>query len=116
MSSHPDPRTADHLANERTFLAWFRTGLTLIALGIAAGQFLTLSVAPGIPLVRILSTILVATGAFVVGVGTNRYRGNRVRIDEREFRPAGSSVVLATTAALATALLAIIFIWLIPGR
>ncbi|NJD26990.1 MAG: DUF202 domain-containing protein [Chloroflexi bacterium] len=114
MSSHPDPRATDHLANERTFLAWFRTGLTLIALGIAAGQFLSLDVAPGFPLVRTLSTILVATGAILVGVGTQRYRGNRVRIDQREFRPAGSSVLLATTAALVTAALAIVFIWLLP--
>jgi len=114
MSSHPEPRTTDHLANERTFLAWFRTGLTLIALGIAASQFLTLDVVPGALLVQVLSTILVTTGGFVVAMGTNRYRENRVRIDRREFQPAGSSVLLATGAALVTAVLAIVFIWLIP--
>ena len=27
-----ESRTRTHLANERTFLAWFRTGITLIAL------------------------------------------------------------------------------------
>src|SRR5687768_6340699 len=27
--------------NERTFLAWLRTGMTLVALGVAAAQFLT---------------------------------------------------------------------------
>jgi len=114
MSNDPGSRATDHLANERTFLAWFRTGLTLIALGIAAGQFLTLDVAPGFPLVRTLSTILVATGGAVVGVGTYRYRENRIRIDEHEFRPAGASVLFATAAAPITAALAIAFIWLIP--
>ena len=116
MASESDPRVTDHLANERTFLAWFRTGLTLIALGIAAGQFLTIDVAPGVPLVRLLSTVLVVTGGAVVGVGTYRYRENRIRIDRREFKPAGSSVYLATTAALVTAALAIAFVWLIPER
>jgi putative membrane protein len=116
MAPGPDPRTTDHLANERTFLAWFRTGLTLIALGIAAGQFLTLDVAPGVPLVRLLSTVLIGTGGGLVGIGTYRYRQNRRGIDLRSFEPAGVSVVLATGAALVTALLAIVFVWVIPSR
>src|SRR3954462_15245944 len=33
--TEPDPRFS--LANERTFLAWVRTGLALIALGVALG-------------------------------------------------------------------------------
>jgi putative membrane protein len=108
-----EPRVTDHLANERTFLAWFRTGLTMIALGIAAGQFLTLDASPDIPIVRLLSTLLVATGASLVAIGTNRYRQNRERIDVADFQPAGASVLLATGAALGTAILAIAFVWLI---
>lgn len=29
----------DHLANERTFLAWLRTGITIIALGFVVAKF-----------------------------------------------------------------------------
>ena len=116
MRDEPSPRVTDHLANERTYLAWFRTGLTLIALGIAAGQLLTLDSGPGMPLAQVLSTILIATGAFLVVVGANRYRVNRGRIDEAAFRPAGTSVLFATAAALVTAVLAIAFVWLIAGR
>ena len=29
----------DHLANERTFLSWFRTGMATIALGVAIAKF-----------------------------------------------------------------------------
>ncbi|MBV9808904.1 MAG: DUF202 domain-containing protein, partial [Solirubrobacterales bacterium] len=36
--SDPDPRFT--FANERTFLAWNRTALALIAAGLAAAQFL----------------------------------------------------------------------------
>ncbi len=38
VGEEPDPRFT--LANERTFLAWNRTALTLIAGGLAAGQLL----------------------------------------------------------------------------
>nr|WP_230416834.1 DUF202 domain-containing protein [Micromonospora tarapacensis] len=44
VGTTPDYRFS--LANERTFLAWLRTGLALIAGGLAAAQFLpTLSLA-----------------------------------------------------------------------
>jgi len=52
----------------------------------------------------------------LVGIGTYRYRENRHRIDLGSFEPAGVSVSLATSAALVTAVLAIVFVWVIPGR
>ena len=30
----PSPHTSDHLANERTFLAWIRTSISMIGLGL----------------------------------------------------------------------------------
>jgi putative membrane protein len=42
MSTPPDPRrsnrTRDHLANERTYLAWVRTSLGLIGLGFVLAR------------------------------------------------------------------------------
>ena len=32
-------RARDHLANERTFLAWMRTGLAVVVFGFAIGRF-----------------------------------------------------------------------------
>lgn len=49
----PDYRFS--LANERTFLAWLRTGLALIAGGLAAAQFL-----PRLPLAHLREVIAVA--------------------------------------------------------
>ncbi|HMD96763.1 MAG TPA: DUF202 domain-containing protein [Terriglobia bacterium] len=32
-------RARDHLANQRTFLAWVRTGIAIVVLGFAIGRF-----------------------------------------------------------------------------
>ena len=53
----PDPRFT--FANERTFLAWIRTALTLIASGVAVEA---LSVPLGDPLRRTLALLLLALG------------------------------------------------------
>jgi putative membrane protein len=113
MEVDPDSRARTHLANERTFLAWFRTGITLVALGLASAQFLSRDVSPGFPLVRSLSTVLIGTGAFVVLVGVNRYREGSRRINEEVFRPAGRSVLISAAAALVVAALGIAFVWLL---
>jgi putative membrane protein len=111
----PDSRARTHLANERTFLAWFRTGLTLIALGLAAGQFLARDVASGFPLVRTLATVMVLTGMFFVAVGVVRYVRGRARIDHADFHPAWASILIAAGAGLAAGGLGVIFLWLLPG-
>ncbi len=114
MTVDPDSRARTHLANERTFLAWFRTGITLVALGLAAAQFLARDVSPGFPLVRGMSTIVIGTGAFLVVVGTWRYREARLRIDAEAFRPASASITVAAAAALVVAMLGVAFVWLLP--
>ncbi|MEV6815161.1 DUF202 domain-containing protein [Micromonospora sp. NPDC051296] len=53
VGSTPDYRFS--LANERTFLAWLRTGLALVAGGLAAAQFL-----PNLSLVHLREAIAVA--------------------------------------------------------
>jgi putative membrane protein len=111
MTVDPDSRARTHLANERTFLAWLRTGITLIALGLAAAQFLDPDVFAGVPLVALLSTVVIAMGAFTVGVGMYRYRVGVRRIDAEAFRPANASLVVASVLAFAVAVLAIGFVW-----
>jgi putative membrane protein len=118
MTNEPEPVDADsrartHLANERTYLAWFRTSLTLIALGLAAAQFLDLEATGGIPLVEVLASILVLTGLLVVAIGARRYLAGRERIDAAEFRPANQSVLVMTTAAVVVGLLSVGFLWLL---
>ncbi|MEH1016556.1 DUF202 domain-containing protein [Micromonospora sp. CPCC 206060] len=53
VGTTPDYRFS--LANERTFLAWLRTGLALVAGGLAAAQFL-----PPLPAAHLREVIAVA--------------------------------------------------------
>jgi len=108
----PDSRTRTHLANERTFLAWFRTGIGVMALGLGAAQFLAPSVAGHVPLVRLLATALVATGVILVLGGAYRYAAERRRIDASKFRPAAGSILAAAALAVVIAVFAIAFVWL----
>ena len=70
--SDPDPRFT--FANERTFLAWNRTALALIATGVAATQLLPkLQVAWGR---RVLGLPLIALGAIVAAESFHHWRAN----------------------------------------
>jgi putative membrane protein len=113
MDADPDSRARTHLANERTFLAWFRTGVTLIALGLAAAQFLARDAEPGFPLVRALSTVVIASGAGAVVIGLYRYRKGRYQIDTQGFLPAWTSITVAASAGMVLAVLGVAFVWIL---
>jgi len=76
----PDPRFT--LANERTFLAWNRTALALVAGGLAAGQLVDFG--------SQLARLAVAIPAIVLGValaGTSLARWRAVQRALRLGRP-----------------------------
>ncbi len=56
--ANPDPNLS--LANERTFLAWIRTALALVALGIGVATFVSNQLERGL-------AIVIATGLIVMG-------------------------------------------------
>ncbi|MHB8657652.1 MAG: YidH family protein [Solirubrobacteraceae bacterium] len=62
VGEEPDPRFT--FANERTFLAWNRTALALIAAGLAAAQFLHFNL-PGLRLVIALPLIVLGAALSV---------------------------------------------------
>ncbi|QFG70385.1 YidH family protein [Ornithinimicrobium pratense] len=70
----PDPRFS--LANERTFLAWIRTALALLAGGIAVEAFAVgifePAVRKGIALLLIVLGMFVSGGAFMRWLGVER--------------------------------------------
>jgi putative membrane protein len=93
-----DSRARTHLANERTFLAWLRTGLSLMAVGLAAARFLPVDLVPGFPYVRSFSVLLVLSGTAMVIYGASRYVRAYRQIETGAYHPAGTAII--TTAAI----------------
>ena len=122
-SATPEPtanrRTSDHLANERTYLAWVRTSVSVIGLGFVVARFavwlrqlaehagdggavrhtgLSLPIGVG----------MMAAGGLLAVVAAGRYRRVRRAIDRNDPAAAGHSVVTVTliVVAIATSLAA----------
>jgi putative membrane protein len=98
-------RARDHLANERTFLAWVRTSVAIVVFGFAIGRFaiamrqLTAfhglaSKTTGLSVWMGMTSIL--AGVAMVTAGLARYRKTRTQLDEGKFEPAGFIVDLVT--------------------
>lgn len=100
----------DHAANERTFLAWVRTGLSAVALGIVVkkGSLLASMVAttaavelPGDAqgfLGNYGGSSLVGIGIAAIAVASTRFVCTALRIDEQTVHSAG--IVRVATALL----------------
>ena len=99
---HPDYRFT--LANERTLLAWLRTGLALVAGGVAVAEFAPdLGVRWGSSAVAV-ALVLTGTGAAIGGYV--RWRRNEQAIVEDRPLPPGR-VLPALVAAVAAVLVVV---------
>lgn len=98
-------RARDHLANERTFLAWVRTSVAIVVFGFAIGRFAIAmrqltefqghaSKSTGLSVWMGMSSIL--AGVVMVVAGLSRYRKTRAQLDQGKFEPAGFIVDLVT--------------------
>jgi len=113
----PDSRARTHLANERTFLAWLRTGLGLMVLGLGSAQFLDResAIVPGVPTVSLFGVLLILIGVATVALGAVHYGQSRDRIEAEAFRPAGRSVTIAAVLVVAGGLAAAALVLLLEG-
>lgn len=121
----------DHLASERTFLAWMRTGLGFLALGIAIERFSQLDLRELLKPLRpppqkglvskaepnladiehelekeqsqVLVGVLMALGSGSIVYGTSRYFSNLRLLERGLFKPSyhGSAILAASVAGLA---------------
>ena len=100
-ADHPDYRFT--LANERTLLAWLRTGLALVAAGVAVTSYVpSLGTRWGGGAVGLA---LVATGLLTALAGHRRWRRNERAIADDAPLPAGSEVGALVGAVSAVVLL-----------
>ncbi|MGB8494396.1 MAG: DUF202 domain-containing protein [Candidatus Acidiferrum sp.] len=95
MTDNPN-RARDHLANERTFLAWLRTGVATIVFGFAIGRF---SIAlqqilqfegkptPTSGLTAWLGVVAILAGVLAILAGHMRYHQTWAQIERGTFKP-----------------------------
>lgn len=96
------------LANERTFLAWVRTALAMMAAGVAVVQFV-----PGLDLVRhALGLLLISLGGLLAGASYTQWARNEraMRLGQRLPRSPIPRLVatILTLAAVAALVLTIV--------
>lgn len=114
----PSKRVTDHLANERTFLAWLRTGLATITFGFVVERFGLLlrelgfksSASSVIPIhySSIFGVALTLLGVVMMIVALLNFLHVRRSIDDENFHPhVGFAILLTIIASLVGVLLAL---------
>jgi putative membrane protein len=117
-------RARDHLANERTFLAWVRTSVAIVVFGFAIGRFaialrqlteLQGHAPKSTGLSVWMGTISILVGVVMVVAGLARYRKTRALLDEGKFEPAGFIVGLVTVITVLFGLVLAAYLIYIEG-
>lgn len=104
-------RTTTHLANARTYLAWVRTSIAIMAFGFVLERVdLLFLLTPGVGIphetvrqLGLVSRFCFAAGAIVLLLAAARSRaiGKRIGPDGTRFRGVAEAVLLLATLALA---------------
>jgi putative membrane protein len=117
-------RYSDHAANERTFLAWVRTAIAVMAFGFLVERFdLFLQIAGQTPAHHPLSTrgqlagnvaglILIGLGAATIVLAIVRFRRIARQIDSAETLPGAGERLDVGLAALLALIGAALFVYL----
>jgi putative membrane protein len=103
----PDPDYRYSLANERTFLAWIRTALSLVAGAVAVLQLLPAS--PDRDVRWLIGAVLAATAAATAVLAYTRWAATEraMRSGMPRPQPRGLLVVAATVGVLSLGVLAL---------
>jgi putative membrane protein len=116
-------KTNDYLANERTFLAWIRTGIATISLGFVIARFsfwlreIALSAggdldAPQTGLSLPIGLGMVAFGALMTLLATFRYHAIQNAIENDLPHPNSELITITTIAVIVLALVLILYLLL----
>lgn len=123
LSSHDattSRRVSDHLANERTFLAWVRTGVAIMAFGFVIERFglllrelglkVGLASSNSIPYSKWLGIIVAILGIVMLIVALFNFVHVRRTIDEERYKPGLLFPIMLTCIATLIGLLLAIYL------
>jgi putative membrane protein len=117
-------RYSDHAANERTFLAWVRTAIAIMAFGFLVQKFdLFLRIASASLAARSLpkggqivgntaGLLLIVLGGAMMVFAAVRFRKTSLDIDAKEVRPGPGTRLDISLTTLLFLLAAILFVYL----
>lgn len=103
----------DHMANERTFLAWVRTAIGVIAFGIVVERFAFVGSqqpSPSDRFFHLAGFSLVALGVLITAFAFVRFRTVEKELDEGVYKP---NLRLSTALASFVIALGIFLIWVL---
>lgn len=96
----------EHLANERTLLAWVRTGVGLISVGFVVERTGAIAKTAGMGSAQaseIFGLSLVVLGILTLILGTAQFLRNRRRILSKDFTPSVAIYLMVIVGSLALA-------------
>ncbi|MEN0053082.1 MAG: DUF202 domain-containing protein [Mucilaginibacter sp.] len=120
-NNRPKASASDHLANERTFLAWVRTSIALMGFGFVVVKFslfvrqLSLAVGarnvtPAKGFSGLIGMCLVAVGALTALIGYSRYKRIEKQLLEQTFYPKSRLLLLLTVGVIGASLLLLYYL------
>ncbi len=117
-------RVSDHLANERTFLAWIRTGIAIMGFGFVVARFglaireLALKnpsfVIFSLPFSSFVGVVLVILGVAITIAALATFIQVRNAIDRENFHPQLSFSILLTVLSSLVGIIVAIYLLLTP--
>lgn len=99
-----------HLANERTFAAWIRTALALIALGVGIAGYFHLAGDSRVQMFVALGVSFVVGGALMAALATYAYRKGYASIERGEYGSSAGLTLLLGAIPILLGLLALLLI------
>jgi len=116
-----DGKISDHLANERTFLAWIRTSVGLMGFGFVVVKFsiflrqISIAVDRTIPITShgyssVLGIALVAFGAIIGVLSFFRFRRIERQISDPGYKPSGILINMLAAAILMIGIFLVIYL------
>lgn len=111
MTTEPPDQEPDYrftLANERTFLAWIRTALGLLAAGVAVRQFVPPFAVAGAT--TVLALVCITLAAIVAATSFPRWRRAQQAMRAGAALPSSPMVAVLATGVLLLAVLAAVLV------